>query len=200
MSQQQEFFPSSQSSQENELDEAEIAIRRPRSNQNKTGDVTKSEHPSTYEEEVPPYSYPAQDRPSAGTTDRTSEETEGRYTNKRANQQQRFGPDGDAMENGYRPWQGPPWTRSQTRRKYPIVRLVVAIILIIGIIKLLPIIMAVVLALFGIGFFFLILPLFIVLIFVVAFGVLVLFVLSRMGIPVTRTFRRQRWNSNWRRW
>ena len=194
---QQEFFPSSQSSQENELSDAEIAIQRPRSwsNQSKTRDLTKNEHPSTYEEELPPYSYPAQDRRSAH---RETEESGSGYAERRE-RQQRFSPDGDAMEHGYRPWQAP-WARPQVRHRHPIVRWVIAVLIIVLMIKLIPVVATIVLALLGIGLFLVILPLLIVLAFVAVFSGLVLFILSRLGIPVGRIFRIRRWNSNWRRW
>jgi hypothetical protein len=193
---QQEFFPSSQSSKADELGDAEIAIQRPRSwsNRDKTGDITKNEHPSAYEEELPPYSYPAQDRRSAS---KESEGSGSRNTH-RENTQQRFSADGDAMEHGYRPWQASSW--AQARRRPRIVRWVMAVLLIVLMIKLIPLVATIVLTLLGIGLFLVVLPILIVLAFVAVFGGLVLFILHRMGIPVGRLFRPRRWNNNWRRW
>ncbi|HTK09726.1 MAG TPA: hypothetical protein VL485_21320 [Ktedonobacteraceae bacterium] len=196
---QQEFFPSPQSSQADELGDAEISIQRPRSwsNQDKTGDVTKNEHPSAYEEELPPYSYPAQNH---RTVNKEREESADKQeTRQRA--QQHFSPDGDAMEYGYRPRQAPPWARPQPQRKRHVLSWVLMIILIILLIKMIPLLAAIIFALLGIGLFLVLLPILIVLVFVAIFAGLVLFLLSRMGIPVGRSlFHMRRWNNGWRRW
>ncbi|HEY4383480.1 MAG TPA: DUF308 domain-containing protein [Ktedonobacteraceae bacterium] len=201
---QQEFFPPPQSSQADELSDAEVSIQRPRSwsNQDKTGDITKSEHPSVYEEELPPYSYPAQDHRSVS---KEREESTSRFADKQDTHHQRtqqhFSPDGDAMEYGYRPRQVPPWARPQPQRKRHILSWVMLIVLIILLIKMLPFLATIIFALLGIGLFLVFLPILIVLVFVAIFAGLVLFLLSRMGIPVGRSlFHMRRWNNGWRRW
>ncbi len=80
-----------------------------------TGNIPKNEHPANFEDSVadlppiPPYSYQAQDRPAQGSYTTTPPQQKQRHT---------FGPDGDAMEHGYRPYgsynrQVPPWARPQ---------------------------------------------------------------------------------------
>jgi hypothetical protein len=192
----QEFFPQSRSSHKDESDElSESSIQRPTSwsNSSRTGDVTKNEHPSTFEEDaIPPYSYPAQDRRRPG-----GEQTQSKQQTTSTRSQQHFSPDGDALEHGYRPYQVPFWTRPQPQRRRFALRSLLLIILLILLIKLIPILAALVLTLLGIGLFLIILPMLIVVGFVLVFGGLVLFVLSRMGFPVWRNlFRRRRW-SRW---
>ena len=195
----QEFFPQSRSSQADESDElSESSIQRPSSwsNTSRKGDATKNEHPSAFEEESAPlYGYPAQDGRKPGEEQAAS----GSQTNN-ARFQQRFSPDGDALENGYRPYQGPPWARVQPQRKRSAQRWIFIFIMAIVLIKLIPIIAGLVLTLLGIGLLLIIIPILIVLGLVLVFGVLVPYVLSRMGFPVWRNLsQRRRWNVGWRR-
>lgn len=66
MSQQEFFPPSSESKGSRNTQPFQWSVestrpRRPSSSANE--DTPKSEHPSTFESEIPPYSYPAQDQP-----------------------------------------------------------------------------------------------------------------------------------------
>src|SRR5690242_4752664 len=79
----------------------------------KTGDVPKNEHPSTYEEAIPPYSYRAQE--TASSTPR--QENRGARANAG---QHRSDTPRDAFERSYQPstaynmqWQVPWWARPQ---------------------------------------------------------------------------------------
>ena len=87
-----------------------------------TGNIPKNEHPANFEDSIadlppiPPYSYQAQDRPAQGMYTNTppQQQQQARYKN--------LGPDGDAMEHGYRPYgsyhsQVPPWARPQRGNK-----------------------------------------------------------------------------------
>jgi hypothetical protein len=208
---QQEFFPSPQSSKRDELADVEIAPQRPISwsSKFKTGDVTKNEHPSTYEEEsLPLYSYPAQDRRSTASG-RTTQGEQSRMspnttsTSTRQRTQQSFSPDGDAMEYGYRPHRSTTTqARSLRKGRNTILRVVVLVFCLILLLKLLPFLATVFVTLLGIGLFLILLPILIVLAFVIIFGGLVLLLLSRLGFPVWRNLLgRHRWNNSWRwRW
>lgn len=92
-----------------------------------TGNIPKNEHPANFEDSVaslppiPPYSYQAQDRPMQGTQG-AQYITPPPASQQQGKQQQRFGPDGDALEHGYRPYntynmQAPPWARQQRSKK-----------------------------------------------------------------------------------
>jgi hypothetical protein len=63
---QQELMPEPQSSQgEQSWSGAEIQAHiSHQSRRSKTSDQPKSDHPATFEDSLPPYSYPAQDRPT----------------------------------------------------------------------------------------------------------------------------------------
>ncbi len=199
----QEFLPPSQSAKADELSDAEIARQRPSSwsSHSRTGDVTKSEHPSAYEEEpLPPYSYAAQDRrPTNAEPGERGEQpaSSGASTEMPPHRQQRFSPDGDAMEYGYRPFRTTTRTQSQRQQKRHIGRWIMLALLIILLIKVIPLLAGLVITLLGIGLFLILLPILIVLAFVLIFGGLVLFILSRLGFPVWQNlYHRRRWNSN----
>jgi len=207
---QQEFFPSPQSSKQDELADVEIAPQRPISwsSKFKTGDVTKNEHPSTYEEEsLPPYSYAAQDRRSTASGRAMKGEqlhmsSNTTSTNARPGMQQSLSPDGDAMEYGYRPYRSTTRIRSLRKGRNNILRVIALVICLIVLMKLLPFLATAFVTLLGIGLFLILLPILIVLAFVLIFGGLVLLLLSRLGFPVWRNlFGRRRWSNGWRwRW
>src|SRR2546430_5461123 len=79
--------------------------RNGRPNKAKTSEMPKNDHPATFEQSIPPYAYPAQDGISAQEHHkqrRTNEQYARPTRNMSGNQ--RFSPDGDALEHGYRPY------------------------------------------------------------------------------------------------
>src|SRR5689334_969798 len=97
----------------------------------RSGNMPKEDHPATFEETVPPYSYPAQDRV-------TYKRENGRQeSHARQHQRQHTG---DAFETGNRPYQQyryrqvPPWARPQRHQRMYIWRwLIVAILVLLAI-------------------------------------------------------------------
>lgn len=161
-----------------------------RSNKGKGGDLPKNDHPSTFEEFVPPYRYQAQDGPSRRATkaDRRQQEQRTRRG---------LSPDGDALENGYHPerqahvYQVPPWARPQHNNR-GVLRWVIGIFILILLIK--PILMLLgflFVALAGITIIALIIPLLIFLFLFIMFFVL--------AIVIFFMFVRRSRNRTWRR-
>jgi hypothetical protein len=79
----------------------------------RTGDAPKNEHPSTYEESIPPYSYRAQE----SVSDPLDQEASVNRANARVHRAESAR---DAFGQSYRPytaytmqWQVPPWARPQ---------------------------------------------------------------------------------------
>jgi hypothetical protein len=183
--------------------------RNGRSNKAKASEMPKNDHPATFEQSIPPYAYPAQDGVNArlrqaqeGEQQRAStqqaRQTQSMYGN------QRFSPDGDAMEHGYRPYKQynygsgrgvPLWARPQRGIGNKPVRLLVLILLGIALLHALPAIAAVVLTLLGVVVLAIFLPFIIIFAGVAAFAVLALIVLKVLGIPLGRRgmFYRKRW-------
>lgn len=160
----------------------------------------KEEHPATFEESIPPYSYPAQDR--VGYTGAQERQTR-QQTQQQGSRTTNFEPDGDALEAGYRPyqrfsqWQIPPWARPQRHKRSNAMRWLVAAVLILLMIKLLPLLL---LGILGITVFLVLLP------FLILFGLLVIalvvVILALMGVPVWRMrwrarVNRRRWGRPW---
>jgi len=164
----------------------------------KSGDVPKNEHPSTYEEAIPPYSYRAQE--SASSTPRQEKRA---Y---RANVGQRrsdFVP--DAFERGYQPysaynmqWQVPSWARPQHNNGNSLrtaVFVVLGLLLFVPLLKLLFFLVAGISILLGIAVLAVaVIPIIIALLAV--FAVSMLMVLGLFGIRPWR-FRRRGFRS-WR--
>ena len=108
----------------------------------KKGNILKEEHPSTFEASIPAYSYRAQDAVSQRSYDPANtahpHETDARA---RRYRRRRFSPDGDALENGYRPYQqrmyyqAPSWARPQRHNGPHVLRWIVLITLGIVLIK-----------------------------------------------------------------
>jgi hypothetical protein len=157
----------------------------------KTGDVPKNEHPSTYEEAIPPYSYRAQE--SASSIRR--QENRAYRTNAR---QQRSDTGADAFEQGYRPytayniqWQVPWWARPQDNTGNGLrtaVFVVLGLLLIVPIFKLLFFLVAGIGILLGIAVLAVaLIP--IVIALLAMFAVSTLMVLGLLGIRPWR-FRR----------
>ena len=179
-----------------------------RSNKAKTREMPKNDHPTTFEQSIPPYAYPAQDgvrarEQSPASKQQRAYEQHARQThNMRANQ--RFSPDGDAFEHGYRPYKQynnnggngmPGWARPQRGIGSKPVRLLVLILLGVALFHALPAIAAVVLTLLGVIALAIFLPFIIIFAAMAAFAVLALIVLKALGVPLGRTrfFYRKRW-------
>lgn len=179
------------------------------SKSNKTGDMPKNEHPSTFEETIPPYSYPAQGMaiPPSQTYTASGKQT-GQAQQRHAKRQQ-FSPDGDAFEYGYRPYQNrasynyaaqqvPPWARPQ-RHNGSGLRWLVLIVL--GAVFLHPLLwlvghlLAALGILIGVTIFALLLPLIFVLVLAGFAAMFVLGTLSVLGFGARR--RRYRGGPWW---
>lgn len=160
-------------------------------------DTPKDEHPSTFEETIPPYSYRAQDQINQNTAD-PAYSAHFHETNARIRQarRERFSPDGDALENGYRPdqrqqyFQVPPWARPQPQRNGHILRWLIILVMMIILIKPLLILLG--------GLFLAGLTLLgvIVLIPLIILGLLIVvgFVLAILGLVLGHSVRRGMWH------
>jgi hypothetical protein len=164
----------------------------------RAGDEPKEEHPATFEETVPPYSYPAQDRV-------TYKEEKARQQS-RARQHQLHEDDGDAFEMGYRPYrqyrqssyrQAPPWARPQRHKGIHVWRWLIVAILILLAIKILPLIVLGIVALLGLLTFAILLPLIILLGFLVVAATIVLLVWLSMRKFAHTLFGHRRWGGPW---
>jgi hypothetical protein len=197
---QQEFF-----SEEQDQDPRESQIQaepyywstRPKS---KTSDVPKNEHPSTYEELMPPYSYQAQD-----STPYLSQQKNSAYRANTRQQRSHWEFDGDAFEQGYRPysaytmqWQVPAWARPQHNNKHTLrtaIFLVLGVLLIVPILKVMVFLLAGIAVLFGVALFAIIL-LGIALAFLVVFVSIAFLLFAALGGGRVRPWRRP----NFRPW
>ena len=198
---QQQFFPESQRGKEEAQEEEFYSPRPYRSTEkSRTGDILKNEHPSTYEESIPPYSYQAQD--AAASQRRRAEEERAANAQREAEwrKRQQFSPDGDAFEYGYRPYmqynrwqQVPPWARGRQRNR--------SIWRWVGIALLAALLFKPLLWLIG-GLFvvgFALVSLVLLGIFAVIFALVVGFiVLMLLGVPVG-PWRGRRYRGGWRR-
>src|SRR5436309_12756239 len=133
--------------------------RNGRPNKAKTSEMPKNDHPATFEQSIPPYVYPAQD----GV--RTQEHKQQQRTNAQyarltrdMSGNQRFSPDGDALEHGYRPYRRynysngngvPFWARPRRGIGMKPARLLVLILLGAVLLHALPAIIVVTLTLLG---------------------------------------------------
>ena len=175
---------------------------------NKTGAMPKNEHPSTFEKSIPPYSYQAQDtqaqqREQEPGTRSTRSDKLGQGPQRK----QGLSPDGDAFEQGYRPfptgqkWQQVPWWARPQQNNRGVLRWIILIGLAILFAK--PLIVAIGIIL-GLAAFAVLLPIVIVLVLVGVFSVMALIALSALGVPIRprkmwgqwRTYRRRR--RSWR--
>jgi hypothetical protein len=140
---QQQLVPEPQDGSSSNSQGNEEIYKRPYKSA-RSGNMPKDEHPSTFEETIPPYSYRAQDRVAQNTPDPANTahfyETNAR---ERQSRRRRFSPDGDALENGYQPYrqqqrvhsQVPSWARPQQRRNARFLRWIIVLILAIIFIK-----------------------------------------------------------------
>ena len=164
----------------------------------RSSNMPKDEHPSTFEETIPPYSYRAQDRVTHNTPDPGSgahlHETNAQ---ERQSRRRRFSPDGDALESGYQPYrqqqrmygQVPSWARPQQHKNKHLLRWIITLALVIIFIKPLVILVG--------GLFFAGLTVlgFIILIPLIIVGTLLLagLVLAILGLLLGRAVWRNIW-------
>ena len=171
---QQEFFSGSQGKNERELnheEDAELYEQPYKAKPSKTRDMPKSEHPSTYEDSIPPYSYRAQDKVS--------------YMQQPAYPERR-------VQTRQQRQQVPAWARPQ-HNAWPILRWIVFILLGLVLIKSLPLIIVIVVALIGVAAFAILLPFLILLGILLALAAMVLLVLAVLGVPLSP----RRWRGGW---
>ena len=224
---QEEMYPESQSQfqQSDGEIQAQPYYWSTTSKTNKTGNMPKNEHPSTFEQSIPPYSYRAQDAQPveqepmtySARADQTGAMAQRRQEELRQQQagQRQFSPDGDAFESGYRPfasgrqWQQVPWWARPQHNNHGVFRWLVFIILAVVFAK--PILFILTHLLVGVGIllglaaFAVLLPIFIVLVLAGVFSVMALIVLSALGVPIRprriwgywRNYRRRRRTWGW---
>lgn len=173
---QQEFQSQAEDSKQSQAEEE--VYTRPRSNKKKVGAVPKSDHPSTYEETIPPYTYRAQD--TAEPVQQQKQRSSFQASQQSGTRRRDFSPDGDAFETGYRPYQiwarrpASSWSRQQSGARHPgrlIFLVVLAVILLPILFKVLTFLLAA-LAIVAFGFLFFAL-------IAVAIGAMVFFALRR---------------------
>jgi hypothetical protein len=159
----------------------------------RSGNIPKEEHPATFEDTVPPYSYPAQDRVTYKSENGRQESRARQY------QRQRPGDDGDAFEMGYRPYQQSSYrqVRPQRHRGVHVCRWLIVVGLILLVIKILPLIALAIVGLLSVLTFVLLLP-FIILFSVLAV-VLIIALLALLSVRgfVRSLFGRRRWGGPW---
>ena len=196
---QQQLVPEPQDGSMRVAQENEEIYQHPYKSARVRNAMPKEEHPSTFEETIPPFSYRAQDRVTQNTPDPARgahfHETNAR---ERQSRRRRFSPDGDALENGYRPYQQqqrmsyqvPPWARPQQQRHSHFLRWFVLVVVAIVLIKPLLVLIG---GLFLAGLTVLA---FIILIPLIVLGVLLLaaVVLAILGLVLGRAM----WRSIWR--
>jgi hypothetical protein len=171
---QQEFVPQSQQEQEQQGSQAGRSDNRHTlyywSTKSKTGTMPKTDHPLSYEQPVPPYSYHAQDR----AEQMYIQQEEARY---------------DPPQYGSRPYnmqqwqQVPPWARPQRTNK-GVLRWIIAITLGLLLIKPLLVLAAIILAGVGIVFFVILIPVLLIFGILLAFAITALIVLAALGMPL----------------
>jgi len=177
---QQEFVPESQEQRRQKQDGKQTSTYY-----QKTGNGPKEEHPSTFEDTVPPYVYRAQDSRHSSSQQaetrtnqrRTDAAAPGRGSRSSTRQQQ--------QSHTYQRMRG---TRPQYWWK-PIVRWALLILLVIILIRILPFIVVLILSVLGILAVALLLPIFILLGLVAAVVIIALIVLSMLGIPIRHRSR-----------
>jgi hypothetical protein len=195
---QQQLVPEPQDGSSSDSQGNEEIYKRPYKSA-RSGNMPKDEHPSTFEETIPPHSYRAQDRVTHNTPDpRSGAHFHETNAHERQSRRRRFSPDGDALENGYQPYrqqqrvytQVPPWARPQQHKNRHVLRWIVMLILAIILIKPLLILIG--------GLFLAGLTLlgFIILIPLIVLGALLLagLVLAILGIVLGRAV----WRGIWR--
>lgn len=186
---QQEFAPQSQGGDEQSLHTDTNSYAQPRFKlpRRRSGAMPKSDHPSTYGEPPPAYSYHAQTNASS-TQQATPHATGSRR--EQASHMRNYSPDGDAFETGYRPWRSsaPSWTWSGNRKR-SVQRMLIFFGIVCAIVFLVPLLFQLFLVMLGILAMLILVPLLMLMALVVAFVML-----RALGIPIVRRrFRRGYW-------
>lgn len=157
----------------------------PRGSHKDKAAMPKNEHPATFEGTVPPYAYQAQDQPAR--------EQEAR--SRRAEQSRLWSPDGDALENGYRPYkqwryEGPGWMRRQmplrTPHRHHVLRWIILILLAVALWHAIPVVLTIIVAVAGIIALAFLVPFIVIGAVVAALAVVVLLILGLLGVPLAR--------------
>jgi hypothetical protein len=186
---QQELVPEPQWERDNGYKNAQeqAYYRSPRA---KGNSLPKEEHPSTFEDSVPPYVYRAQDTPQTTQQQRSA-------SREKDDSAQRSRSRPGAESSYYRTrsqrqhFASPTWTRTQ-RSRNPIWRWLVIVLLIAAAIHFFPVILAVVLTIVGVVAFALLLPVLIAVAIVIGFAILVIIILSLLGVPLRAWWPRRR--------
>jgi Flp pilus assembly protein TadB len=139
----------------------------------KAGDRPKEEHPSTFEDAVPPYAYMARNTRRSST----QEEQARQHAYSQYQQPYRMRRGG---QQGHRYWQN------------MFVRWAIIILLIVVLIHMLPFLVSVLLVILGVLAVALLLPIFIIFGMIAAFAVITLIVLKMLGIPIRWSWIRAR--------
>ncbi|HEU5229277.1 MAG TPA: hypothetical protein VFU49_15780 [Ktedonobacteraceae bacterium] len=183
MSQQEQEFTSSEETSKQAQDNEEIYTQQPYywSTKPRTGDGPKDEHPATFEDSIPPYSYQAQEYDSAQQSEQAS----------RPNSAERERPQPNRSNTQYSAyWQVPSWARPQQQKGNKVLRWVILIILAVVLIK--PIIVVITIMLgavglvIGVALLAILLPILIILAILLAFVVMALIFLAMLGMPIRR--------------
>lgn len=192
--QEQEFSSEAQSTDKRALDNEEIYTHQPYywSTKQTRGAGPKDEHPSTFEDSIPPYSYQEQENGPSQQSERVvnadSPEREQAQRDRSRTQYQAY-------------WQVPSWARPQRHQGNKVLRWLVlailAVVLIKPIIVLVTIILGAIGLAVGVALFAILLPIFILLVILLAFVVIALIFLAILGIPIRRGRFRMRPRS-WR--
>lgn len=192
--QEQEFTSESQGASKQAQDNEEIYTQQPYywSTKPRTGDGPKDEHPATFEDSLPPYSYQAQEYGSAQQSEqanRTSSTERERPQPNRSNTQY----------SAY--WQVPSWARPQQQKGNKVLRWLILIILAAVLIKPIILVITVILGavglVIGVALFAILLPILIILAILLAFVAMALIFLAMLGVPIRRGRFRMRPRS-WR--
>ena len=192
--QEQEFSSEAQGKDRQALDNEEIYAQQPYywSTKSTRGDEPKDEHPSTFEDSIPPYSYQAQEHDSARQSERVVD----------ADAPVREQPQQQRSQRQYQAyWQVPSWARPQQHQGNKVLRWLILIILAVVLIK--PIIVLVTIILgaiglaVGVALLAILLPIFILLAILLAFAAMALIFLAMLGIPIRRGCPRMR-SRSWR--
>lgn len=181
MSQQQQM-PEPQDQRESDVTgqarEARYYARR----SSKQANEPKEEHPATFEEEVPPYSYPAQDRVT--------------YTREESQQEERQSTGFAGHSSKQDQSHSIPYSRIQ--QPFPVIRVrgsagrkfftILGLILLgILLIKVIPLLLVLVVGIIGVSLLVILLPVLIILGIVVGLAILALIVMAMLGIPLHRS-------------
>jgi hypothetical protein len=182
---QQEFVPESQGHSRPDQDEEQASTYY-----RKSGNGPKEEHPSTFEDTVPPYVYRAQNSRHSSS----QEETQTRQTRQsltddaasgRGNRSNTWNQQQQARMH-QRMRGARPGSDSKSRYwKNPIVRWAILILFVLALLHILPFVAMVILSVLGVLAVALLLPIFILLGLVAAVVIMVLVVLALLGVPIT---------------